>query len=152
MCATATPWRWSNRLICPRGLRPQDTGPHFDVTRMAFEVCTRIEQITPIKSADVLAMVLLGANRRALTATEMYRQSAGIAELIRDRKLPAASGFSLNNEAQVSAAVLALERSGLVKVFDKAQCAGLLHSRGTTPGRRLLPQYHHPLFSARGPG
>ncbi len=99
----------------------RDAGQHFDVTRMAFEVCTRIEQITPIKSADVLAMVLLGANRRALTAMEMYLQSAGIAELIRDRKLPASSGFSLNNADQVSAAVLALERSGLVKVFNKAQ-------------------------------
>jgi len=105
----------------PQEAQGQPTSPSFDVTRMAFEVCTRIEQITPIKSADVLAMVLLGANRRALTALEMYRQSAGIAELIRDRKLPAASGFSLNSEAQVSAAVLALERSGLVKVFDKAQ-------------------------------
>lgn len=93
----------------------------FDVTRMAFDVCTRIEQITPIKSADVLAMVLLGANKRALTAAEMYRQSAGIADLIREHRLPAASGFRLDNEAQVSAAVLALEKSGLVKSFDAAQ-------------------------------
>jgi glycerol-3-phosphate O-acyltransferase len=105
----------------PEGIPTQDTEQQFDVTRMAFEVCTRIEQITPIKSADVLAMVLLGANRRALTALEMHRQSAGIADLIRERKLPTSSGFSLNSEAEVSAAVLALERSGLVKVFDKAQ-------------------------------
>ncbi len=34
----------------------------------AFEICRRIEQITPIKSADVLSMVLLGANQRALSA------------------------------------------------------------------------------------
>jgi glycerol-3-phosphate O-acyltransferase len=94
---------------------------HFDVTRMALEVCTRIEQITPIKSADVLAMVLLGANKRALTAAEMYSQSAGIEELIRTSKLPASSGFSLSNEAQVSAAILPLENSGLVKAFDGAQ-------------------------------
>ena len=103
------------------GINPPEAETPVDVTQMAFEVCTRIEQITPIKSADVLAMVLLGANRRALTASEMYRQSAGIAELIRDRQLPAASGFRLNSEAQVSAAILALERSGLVKCFDKAQ-------------------------------
>ncbi len=108
-------------VLAPPGTQTPDAQPHVDVTRMAFEVCTRIEQITPIKSADVLAMVLLGANRRALTAVEMYRQSAGITELIRDSQLPAASGFSLNSEAQVSAAVLALERSGLVKSFDKAQ-------------------------------
>jgi glycerol-3-phosphate O-acyltransferase len=105
----------------PPATKALDTGQHVDVTRMAFEVCTRIEQITPIKSADVLAMVLLGANRRALTATEMHLQSAGIAELIRERKLPASSGFSLNSVAQVGAAVIALERSGLVKVFNKAE-------------------------------
>jgi glycerol-3-phosphate O-acyltransferase len=93
----------------------------IDVTRMAIEVCTRIEQITPIKSADVLAMVLLGANYRALTASETHRQSAGIAELIRERKLPASSGFSLNNEAEVSAALLALEQSGLVRSFTASR-------------------------------
>lgn len=93
----------------------------FEVTRMAFEVCRRIEQITPIKSADVLTMVLLGANRRALTASEIFLQSAQITELVSQRQLPAASGFSLQNEAEVSAAVLALEQAGLVKSFDKAQ-------------------------------
>ena len=31
-------------------------------TGLAFDVCTRIEQATPIKSADVLTMVLLAAN------------------------------------------------------------------------------------------
>jgi glycerol-3-phosphate O-acyltransferase len=94
---------------------------HHDVSRMAFQVCTRIEQITPIKSADVLAMVLLGADRRALTAVEMHQQSAAIAELIRKRKLPTSSGFSLDNEAQVGAAVVALEQSGLVKSFDQVK-------------------------------
>jgi glycerol-3-phosphate O-acyltransferase len=92
----------------------------LDLSRMGFEVCTRIEQITPIKSADVLAMVLLGANKRALTAAEMYEQSTGISELIQERKLPASSGYSLNNEAQVGAAVLALVKSGVVKSFEAA--------------------------------
>ncbi len=89
------------------------------VTRLGFEVCTRIEQITPIKSADVLSMVLLGANGRALTADEIYRQATDIAEGVRRRGLPAASGFSLDSPEQVSAAVLALQHSGLVKGFDK---------------------------------
>jgi glycerol-3-phosphate O-acyltransferase len=90
------------------------------VTRMGFEVCTRIEQVTPIKSADVLTMVLLGANGRALTASEIYRQATDIAAGVSKRGLPAASGFSLDSEEQVSAAVLALQGSGLVRGFDKA--------------------------------
>jgi glycerol-3-phosphate O-acyltransferase len=90
------------------------------VTRMGFEVCSRIEQITPIKSADVLTMVLLGANGRALTASEIHAQAGDIANLVRQRGLPAASGFSLEDEEQVRAAVLALQRSGLIRCFDKA--------------------------------
>jgi glycerol-3-phosphate O-acyltransferase len=93
----------------------------FEVMRMAFEVCRRIEQITPIKSADVLTMVLLGANRRAMTASEIFLQSTQITDLVTQRELPAASGFSLRTEAEVSAAVLALQQSGLVKSFDKAR-------------------------------
>jgi glycerol-3-phosphate O-acyltransferase len=88
-------------------------------TRLAFEVCTRIEQITPIKSADVLTMVLLGANGRALSQTEIYRQALEIAEVIRQRDLPIARGFSLDNEEQVTAAILSMRGSDLVKLFER---------------------------------
>ena len=97
-----------------------EDGERSLVTRMGFEVCTRIEQITPIKSADELTMVLLGANGRALTAAEIHTQAADIASMVKVRELPAASGFSLDDEEQVQAAVLALQGSGLIKRFDKA--------------------------------
>ncbi len=88
-------------------------------TRLAFEVCTRMEQVTPIKSADVLAMVLLGANGRALSDREIYLQASEITSLVRDRELPVASGFSLEDEEQVAAAVLSMRGSGLVKAFEE---------------------------------
>ncbi|KAA1191867.1 hypothetical protein F0M18_10075 [Pseudohalioglobus sediminis] len=88
-------------------------------TRLAFEVCTRMEQITPIKSADVLTMVLLGANGRALSNAEIFQQSREIAELVAQRGLPVARGFSFANEEQVAAAVLSLRGSRLVKAFEK---------------------------------
>jgi glycerol-3-phosphate O-acyltransferase len=103
------------------GMLPQQVDEQRgQVTRMAFEVCQRIEQITPIKSADVLAMVLLGANQRALTSTEIHHQAAQIAAVIAERGLPAASGFRLDDERDVSAAVLSLQGSGLIKAYDKA--------------------------------
>lgn len=103
------------------GMLPQQVDEQRgQVTRMAFEVCQRIEQITPIKSADVLAMVLLGANQRALTSTEIHNQAAQIAAVIAERGLPAASGFRLDDERDVSAAVLSLQGSGLIKAYDKA--------------------------------
>jgi glycerol-3-phosphate O-acyltransferase len=90
-------------------------------TRLAFDVCTRIEQITPIKSADVLTMVLLAANGRALSRQEILQQAREIAGVIRERELPVASGFSLESEDQVAAAILSMRSSGLVKRFDKGR-------------------------------
>lgn len=108
------------------------------VTRMGFEVCTRIEQITPIKSADVLTMVLLGANGRALTVTEIHAQAGDIAALVRERNLPAAIGFSLDNEEQVRAAVTALQGSGLIRGFDKANAPVYY----IPPGKQLAAAYY----------
>jgi glycerol-3-phosphate O-acyltransferase len=93
-------------------------GPSL-ATQLAFEVCTRIEQITPIKSADVLTMVLLAANGRAMSDEEVYLQAKEIVEVVEQRELPVASGFSLRNEQQVNAAVLSMHSSGLIKSFDK---------------------------------
>lgn len=92
----------------------------LEVSQLAFEASRRIEQITPIKATDVLTMVLLGANRRALTGIEIARQAADIVQLIEQKKLPVATGFSLHNQQQIDAAVLALTNSGLVRKFDKA--------------------------------
>ena len=112
------------RYAKPVGLELLDTDIRrgdkaSDAARLAFEVCTRIEQITPIKSADVLSMVLLAANGRAMTLAEIYRQSAGIASVTRQKGLPVARGFSLENEEQVSAAILSMRGSGLVKTFSE---------------------------------
>lgn len=95
-----------------------EEGPTL-ATRVAFEVCTRIEQATPIKAADVLTMVLLGADGRALTNTEIYLQAREIAHLVRERGLPLARGFSLEGKEQVSAALLSMRGSKLVKEYDK---------------------------------
>ena len=99
-----------------------ENGPTL-ATRLAFEVCTRMEQITPIKSADVLAMVLLGANGRALSDREIFLQASEIASLVRARELPVASGFSLDDEEQVAAAVLSMRGSRLVKAFEEGSTA-----------------------------
>ncbi len=97
----------------------QEEGPSL-ATRLAFEVCTRMEQVTPIKSADVLAMVLLGANGRALSDREVFLQASEIAALVREKGLPTASGFRLEDEEQVAAAVLSMRGSRLVKAFEGA--------------------------------
>lgn len=86
--------------------------------RLAFDTCTRIEQATPIKSADVLCMVLLGANGRALTGPELFERANEIATVIRERSLPTVAGFSLDNVEQVQATVLAMRKSRLITQYD----------------------------------
>ena len=98
-------------VTAPRGLST--------AARVAFDTCTRIEQATPIKSADVLCMVLLGANGRALTGREVFQRANEIATVIQERNLPTATGFSLDNEEQVQAAVLAMRRSKLIKRYAR---------------------------------
>ena len=122
-----------------KGMLGEDSdGQRGEVTRMAFEVCRRIEQITPIKSADVLTMVLLGANQRALTSEEIHQQASEIAGVVLERGLPAASGFKLDTREEVDAAVLALQGSGLVKTYDKADTPVFYIPQG----KRLAAAYY----------
>ena len=107
----------------PKALQADANESASEATRLAFEVCTRIEQITPIKSADVLTMVLLGANGRALSLTEIFQQAQGIALVAKERNLPVARGFSLADEEEIAAAILSMRGSKLVKAYEK----------GTTP-------------------
>lgn len=120
--------------------------------RLALEVCSRIEQVTPIKAADVLTMVLLAANGRALTVSEIFQQSSQISQLARERELPLATGFDLADEEKVAAALLSMRRSRLIQKFDK----------GSTPvyfipeGKHLAAAYyrntitHHFLYASLG--
>ncbi len=94
-------------------------GPPSKAMRLAFEVCTRIERVTPIKAADVLTMVLLAANGRALRIREIYEQAGQIAELARERNLPLGTGFDLASEEKMAAALLSIRRSKLIQDYSK---------------------------------
>lgn len=106
-----------NDLPAPEPEQTPD-GPPSRAMRLAFEVCTRIEQVTPIKAADVLTMVLLAANGRAMNIREMHEQAEQIAERARERDLPLATGFDLADEEKVAAALLSMRRSKLIQDFS----------------------------------
>jgi len=120
--------------------------------RLAFEVCTRIEQVTPIKSADVLTMVLLAANGRALTISELFQQASQMSQLARQRNLPVATGFDLTDEEKVAAALLSMRRSRLIQEFDKGSAPVYF----IPEGQHLAAAYyrntitHHFLYAGLG--
>ena len=59
--------------------------------KLAFEVCTRINAVTPITASALVCMVLLATRGRALTARELHTGVGQLLDQIRARQLPLAT-------------------------------------------------------------
>jgi glycerol-3-phosphate O-acyltransferase len=66
------------------------------VPKVAFEVCHRINEVTPVTAPAVAMMVLLDHPKRALTEAQMRRGVLPIAEYLASRNLPLAGGMELS--------------------------------------------------------
>ncbi len=95
------------------------------VPKVAFEVCHRINQITPITAPALVAFSLLDTDGRALTEPEMRSSLMPVLEYIKARGLPVASDLHLDQlqileERSPSVGVQALAtlvREGVVTEF-----------------------------------
>jgi glycerol-3-phosphate O-acyltransferase len=65
------------------------------VPRVAFEVCHRINQVTPITATALATLALLDNDDRAMTEAQMRESLLPVVEYIRDRGLPMAAGLDL---------------------------------------------------------
>ena len=72
------------------------------VPKVAFEVCHRINGVTPVTASALVALTLLDIDDRALTEAQMRRAVLPMAEYLRDRRIPTATGLNLE-DAQVLA-------------------------------------------------
>lgn len=103
-------------------LRSQTDAHRSQTQRIAFEVCHRIESVTPIKGADLVTLALLAANGRAVTTNELMAQLAPLLERIAARGLPTASGLQLERADQLEPVLAAMRRSGLIMRCKAANC------------------------------
>jgi len=103
--------------LTKRLFAPDDPAGRIRVQKLAFEVCNRIEHATPIKSTDLLTLVLLGAAGRALGLDEIRRAAAGVLELIEARGLPRSRTLARELGAGLAATLAALTRSGLLEAY-----------------------------------
>jgi glycerol-3-phosphate O-acyltransferase len=88
--------------------------------KLAFEVCTRINAVTPITAAALICLVLLSTRGRALTARELHNSLVQILGQVRARDLPLAeSAQRLDTEEGVRAMVDSLAANGTIEVFDE---------------------------------
>ena len=64
------------------------------VPKVAFEVCHRINGVTPVTASALVALTLLDIDDRALTEAQMRRAVLPMAEYLRDRRIPTATGWT----------------------------------------------------------
>jgi len=115
-----------------------DAAQHSHVQKLAFEICSRIERSIPITLTDLVTLVLLAANGRALDAGQIWRQAHDIAGLIERWCLPKADNLRLGGVEELETKLQALSETGLLQRF----AAGAAPVYIITPGRQLAAAYY----------
>ncbi len=87
--------------------------------KLAFEVCVRINRVTPITPTSLVTFALLCTEDRALTLPETHALVHELAEAVRRRKLPTTTTVSMETPADVEAALDALVDSGVLTRYAK---------------------------------
>lgn len=95
-----------------------ETHPRLAVSKVAFEVCNRINQATPVTPTALVTFALLDNEDRAITLDEGRAILRPLLDYIEVRQLPVTSEVNLSETGGVAHALAALTREGLVQYFD----------------------------------
>jgi glycerol-3-phosphate O-acyltransferase len=88
--------------------------------KLAFEVCTRINAVTPITANALVCLVLLATRGRAMSAMELHGAVRRLLDEARSRNLPLAeSADSLATEQGLRGVVAALAANATIDVYDE---------------------------------
>jgi glycerol-3-phosphate O-acyltransferase len=90
---------------------PDDSA--VDVTKLAFEVMTRIAQVTPITPASLVSIALLNAGRPC-TSAELAAACAELDRYVEERSLPTTEPLHLDSPAEVKRVLDLLAEHGNV--------------------------------------
>ncbi len=88
-----------------------------DVPKLAFEVATRINEVTPVTPISLVTMALLAAGDRSLTLSETVTAVEPYLEFTQRRSLPVTSATDLNTPRGVQAALDALVEHRVVSRY-----------------------------------
>ncbi len=106
--------------------------PSIDLQKLAFEVCVRINRVTPITPTSLVAIGLLGAGDQALSIEEIPRTLKNLLDYVESRHLPTTEELELDTREGLQKAVDNLVESGVVTRF----------SEGPEPVYRIGPDQH----------
>ncbi len=88
------------------------------VQKIAFEVCARINDVTPITPISLVTLALLGSPERALTAAETAEAIRPYLEFVVARGLPTTEPLRLDTPAQVTEVLDHLVEHRVVSRYD----------------------------------
>ncbi|HSG58700.1 MAG TPA: 1-acyl-sn-glycerol-3-phosphate acyltransferase [Woeseiaceae bacterium] len=108
------------------------------VQKLCFEICTRIEHAMPVTLTDIVTLVLLAANGRALDGAQISEQAGEVFDLIEKRALPTVGELDARNPGELQAKLQSLTRTGLLDCYAK----GATPVYRIRPGKQLAAAYY----------
>lgn len=101
-----------------REAEPDPDEASLALQKLAFEICVRINQATPITPISLVCLALLGRGDRALSAAEMVAALANLTGYVRLRGIDTTEELTLDDEKGVTTILDELTGSGLLDRFD----------------------------------
>jgi glycerol-3-phosphate O-acyltransferase len=131
--------RFAEPISLQKTLGPPDPAaePNADeeslaLQKLAFEVCFRINQATPITPVSLVTLALLGRGDRAQSLGEILHSLRNLVGYVRRRNLPVTEELSSEDPEGVRRTVDALVGSGVVACYEE----------GLEPVWMIAPEQH----------
>jgi glycerol-3-phosphate O-acyltransferase len=115
-----------------------DAEPGIEIQKLALEVCRRIECANPINLTDLVTLILLAANGRAVDQAQIRRHALEIIALIRTRRLPTAPDLLQGEAVRLETTLDALTKTDVLQRSDK----GGSPVYTIKPGHQLAAAYY----------
>ncbi|MFD9661998.1 glycerol-3-phosphate 1-O-acyltransferase [Rhodococcus sp. NPDC059968] len=97
----------------------QEDDLRLAVQKTAFEVCHRINEVTPVTASSLVMLAFLGIEDRALTVAEVGAILGPLVDYITARSLPTAGDVDLTDPQVIRKAVRTHLDSGVLRSFDQ---------------------------------
>lgn len=120
-------------LGAPDEAPPHDSeARHLAVQKMAFEVCTRINEVTPITPTALVTFALLGVGDRWLSVEQIITRLQAVLDYVSGRDLPTSRSLDLGTPSGVCTVLDELIRHDVVTCF----------AEGPEPVYQIGPDQH----------
>ena len=113
--------RFGEPLSLAKELDPDLTGDarYLDIQKVAFEVCVRINRVTPITPTSVATVALLADPDRAQSSTELRTRLTELGDEIDRRQLPRTAPLDhLRTDHGIYEVMSGLAEHGIVEIIE----------------------------------